>query len=228
MAKVAQSQIKKKKKIWVPINSPKMFGERKIGETYVYSANEAMGKTIEQNLMILTGDIKKQHITLKFVVDSVSGGTAHTHLISYSMAPSYIKRIVRRRRDKIDYSKVFKTKDNFNVRIKPLIITNTKARGSALTALTKRSQALIASRVSQLMFQELVEEIISFRLQSYVRNNLKSIFPVKSSEIRIFKIEKTGDSSEGVAVEDKTKAEEPKAAEQEQKAEEPVEEKKEE
>lgn len=203
MAKVkAQSQVKKKKKIWIQINAPKLFGNKKIGETHVYAAENAVGKRIEQNLMTLTGEMKKQNITIKFNIDRMVGNVAQTTLISYKMVPSFIKRLVRRRRDKIEFSKVFLTKDKQKVRIKPLIITASRTRGSTQTAIIKKAMALMSVQVSKITFDTLVEDVISYRFQGYVKNNLKNLHPLKSCEIRELKLDNKSKANTDVEVED--------------------------
>lgn len=203
MAKVkAQSQTKKKKKIWVQINAPKLFNNKKIGETHVLASENAIGKRIEQNLMTLTGEMKKQNITIKFKIDKVAGNVAQTSLVSYKMVPSFIKRLVRRRRDKIEFSKAFTTKDKQKVRIKPLIITTSKSRGSTQTAIIKKAMALMSVQVSKITFDNLVEDIISYRFQGYLKNNLKNIHPLRSCEIREFKLEKKSKKDSDIEIED--------------------------
>ena len=191
MAKVkTQPQTKKKKKLWVQINGPKLFGESKIGETHVYSSSDAKGKTVNQNLMNLTGDVRKQNITVKLMIDDIKENIANTKIISYRMAPSFIKRFVRRRRDKIEFSEVFKTKDNVHMRIKPLVITTSCTRGSTNTAIRKKLKALILTRVSKMTADQVVEEIVSYKLQLYLKNNLKKIHPLRNCEIRAFEVGK--------------------------------------
>jgi small subunit ribosomal protein S3Ae len=205
MAKVkAQSQVKKKKKIWVQINAPKFFGNKKIGETTVFFAENAIGKRIELNLMTLTGEMKKQNINMKFVIDSVNGNIASTKIHSYSIVPSFIKRLVRRKRDKIDYSSVYVTKDNVKIRIKPLIITSSKTRGSTLTAIEKLSSQLITAEVKKLTFDSFVDQVLSFKFQMNLKNNLKKIHPLKSCDIRQFILESKQDSNAFISVEDET------------------------
>ncbi|MGM5485124.1 MAG: hypothetical protein ACQEP1_04605 [Nanobdellota archaeon] len=190
MVKVkAQSQARKKKKKWVQINSPKIFGEKKIGETFVEEAENAVGKRVEQNLMSLTGEMKKQNITIKFVIDKVTGSVAHTVPVKYTMAPSFIKRLVRRRRNRIDISNVYTTKDNIKVRIKPLIITNTDARGSVLTSLRRKADALLAGQIKKMKYLELFENVISYNLQGTLKRNLKKIHPLRNCEVRVLEKE---------------------------------------
>lgn len=196
-----QSQVKKKKKIWVQINAPKIFGNKKIGETHVFSIENAFGKTVEQNLMTLTGEMKKQNITIKFTVEKGKGPILNTKIISYKMAPSFIKRMVRRRRDKLEFSKAFKTKDNIKVRIKPIIITTNSTRGSTKTSLIKKAQAIVGAYVSNYRYEQLIEDIISFKIQSKIKNGLKEIHPVRNCDIKEFKIEKSKDLEE-VQIED--------------------------
>ncbi len=85
------SKIKKK---WYSIIAPKLFREQKVGETLVGEPDKAIGKTVPVNLLDLTGDMRKQNIIVKLVVNSVSGDKAHTEVIGFQMMPSFIKRMI--------------------------------------------------------------------------------------------------------------------------------------
>lgn len=207
MAKVkTQSQVRKKKKIWVQINAPKLFGSKKIGETNVFMPENAIDKTVEVNLMTLTGEMKKQNINMKFKVNEVNGNVASTIIYSYKMVPTFIKRLVRRRRDKIEYSRIFVTKDKVRLRVKPLIITASKTRGSTQTALQKKSVQIIFNEIKKLTFNDFVDQVVSFKFQSGLKNELKKIHPLKSCDIRQFVLESKQDSDAFVEIDDETEA----------------------
>ena len=95
------SKIKKK---WHSIVAPKSFREQKIGETLIAEPEKAIGKTVPVNLLDLTGDMRKQNIIVKFIVTSVSGNKAQTEVTGFEMMPSFIKRMVRKGKKKIDDS----------------------------------------------------------------------------------------------------------------------------
>ena len=65
---MVEQKIKVKKKTWVKILSPAIFGQKEIGETIVFEPKKLVGKKIDTNLMILTGDPRKQHVTIGLIV----------------------------------------------------------------------------------------------------------------------------------------------------------------
>ncbi|PIN73801.1 hypothetical protein COV22_01385, partial [Candidatus Woesearchaeota archaeon CG10_big_fil_rev_8_21_14_0_10_47_5] len=92
---MADVKLVKKKKKWITILAPKLFGGV-LGESCVTESSEAMSKTVNANLMSLTNDIKHQAINIKFKVTEIVGDKAATEPVSYEFSPAAIKRIVRR------------------------------------------------------------------------------------------------------------------------------------
>ena len=61
------------KKKWLPIRASKFFDSELLGDCYVVSSDLLMGRTVAANLANLTGDIRQQSVTLKFVVTYMDG-----------------------------------------------------------------------------------------------------------------------------------------------------------
>src|SRR3989338_9986981 len=116
------AKVKVAKKEWYQILAPKLFNGAVIGETLVYNPQDMLGKNVSENLMNLTNDIKRQNTKVNFEVVNVENNKAITEIIGYMIIPSSIKRLVRKNVEKMDMSFTCSTKDNKNLRIKPLII----------------------------------------------------------------------------------------------------------
>jgi ribosomal protein S3AE len=180
--------VKKKKKKFVPLLAPEQFGGKVLGECPVYETPSVMGRSITMNYMVLTGDMKKQHLNIQFKVRDIKDGKAMTEVVRYSMIPSLLKRFVRKGRVKIDDSFVVVTKDNRYVRLKPMLITNARTHSSVVTNLRVTAKKLMQNVIANYSYNQFVDEVLSYRLQKFIRDNLHKTYPLKICEIRDFHV----------------------------------------
>jgi small subunit ribosomal protein S3Ae len=185
---VTKQSGKVKKKRWCQIQTTNQFNNTVLGESYVSEPGNLLNKHVNVNLMTLTNEVRKQHISLKFKVKKVveSKGTAEP--VSYSMSGSFIKKLVRRKRNKIDISFTAYTKDGFPIVMKILLITISCVPNSVATALHKKAIAYSKSFLKQTPFQEAINKMISYSFQKTLKDNLKKIYPLKTTETRFFGI----------------------------------------
>lgn len=194
--------VRKTKKKFYPVIAPKIFNEQELGEIPLYDLRDAIGRTLKFNLMTLTNDPKKQHINISFQINNVDDQKAKTEVIGYTIIPSSIRRRIKRKKIRIDDSFVVKTKDNKLVRIKPFLITAGFARSSALKGLKYNLRSILTKDIAKIDYNDLVKELISYRLQKELREKLKKIYPLAVCEIRVMEIEKEKKEEE---VEEKVK-----------------------
>lgn len=190
MAKARAGKQSAKKKKWVKIVSPKFLGERELGETYLEEVSSAMGKTVSINLMKVTGDIKTQNCTVKFVVYETKDGLLRTKIVSYTYLPSSIKRMVRRRMNRVDDSIVVRTKDNVRIRIKPMLLTHGKASKSIEYALRAGMKQELISRIKKMNYEELFSSVIKNNIQMDIKSKLNTTHPIRMILIRALQLEK--------------------------------------
>lgn len=182
--KITASEPKKKKR-WIAILSSREFNNVEIGETLCVLPDEILGRKIVANLMYLTNDPKKQHVNIKFKANEIKGDKVASEMIGYELSNSYVKRAARKGRNKIDESFVVKTKDNINLKIKPLMITRHKTKGSILSELRKRTKEFISNAAQQYTYSEMIGVIVQNRLQRDLRLNLSKTYPLAVCEIRM-------------------------------------------
>lgn len=180
--------LKKGKKKWITIYSQKQFfNGAEIGDTYVENVSDAMGKVLKVNLMNLTNDPKKQSFYGIFKITSSQDNSVLADMIGYQMATSQIKRLVRRASNKLEESFTTKTKDNVNLRIKPLILTRHMTNRSVLAALRKKTREFVNDALKATDYTLAVSDIISGKLQKELRLTLKKIYPIAIVEIKALK-----------------------------------------
>src|SRR3989338_304613 len=186
---MAEQAVKIKKKQWYPILAPKQFDNTEIGETLVGEPQAMLGKTLTHSLMNLTNDVKRQNINIHFKVVEVDGENAKTSIVGYEIIPSSVKRFIRRSSEKIDLSFACETSDNIFLRIKPLIVTKADIKGSIAAKLRTNTAQFLIKAVKKMTYEEVLNDLISHKFQSAMRENLNKIYPLKVCEIRYAGIE---------------------------------------
>lgn len=198
----AKQALKIVKKKWLLIKASKFFNNELLGECYVPGPEHLLGRTISANLANLTGDIRQQSVTLKFLVTSLENDAGIADVVSCEMAPSAIRRVVRKGSDRLDESFICETENGQKVRIKPMIITKAATNSAVHRLLRKALVSNIAKYVKKHAFESLINEIITSKLQTTVKSELKKVYPLKAVEVRALEIvreEKKGEEKEGDA-----------------------------
>ncbi|MGV8168802.1 MAG: hypothetical protein ACP5N3_01990 [Candidatus Nanoarchaeia archaeon] len=184
--------VKKKKKVWLSVHSPDFMGNVFLGESHVYGKEDLIGKTLNLNLATVTNDMKKQNINVTFRIVDVADNKGKTIITNYVLSPSYIKRLVRRKRDKIEDSFLAKTKDGKVVRVKPIAITNSDTYNSIISKVRLGMKAIIKNSLKEKTFEEFVQDLTSMKFQKEMRDKLNKIYPLKYVDVRQILLEEKG------------------------------------
>lgn len=182
---MAQVAVKKKKKSWYHIVPPKNFENFAIPETPASEPNLLVGRVLKMSLSDLTGDPKKQNIQVTLKIVSVNEKSALTEFIRYEVVPSYVKRMMRKERDKVDDSFVVHTKDNVKLRVKPLVISKAKTKKSVLTLIRSNTREMISEVLKNQTFSEFISDVISTKFHKAFKEQLKKVYPVATFEFRV-------------------------------------------
>jgi small subunit ribosomal protein S3Ae len=186
-AKKVKTVDKWRKKRYFSVLSPKLFQERELGQSMAYGPDELKGRRIVTNLMVLTGNVKKQNINVTFMINNVKGDTAYTMVEQYTMAVAAIKRKVRRQRDKLDESVKLVTKDRKSIRLKPMIITANQISRAAGSALRHAAKQFMEKYITSVDYETFVNDLVIEKFQREMRGAISKISPVKSVDVRIMK-----------------------------------------
>ena len=115
------------------------------------------------------------------------------------MAPSAIRRIVRKGSDRLDESFICEAENGQKVRIKPMIITKAATNSAVHRLLRKALVSSLVKYVRKHTFESLINEVITSKLQTTVKSELKKVYPLKAVEVRVLEIvhgEKNGGEKE--------------------------------
>ena len=189
------SNIKRKKKSWVPMHAPKMLNDALLGETLVSDKKDVIGKVLTLNYSIFTKDMKKQNLDVLFKVISIVDDKAQTRIHGLSLTNSYVKRLVRRGKSKIEDSFTVKTNDGLNIRIKPLVITNNTVNSSLATKIRLLVKERLEKFVSSNGLDDLFETLLKQKIQKELKDELSKLYPLRYVDIRVAKVLSKQDQS---------------------------------
>jgi len=177
-------ETKKGKKNWIKIIAPGEFKDAELGESFVSSPEDLIGKTLFINLSVLLNDIRKQNINIGFKVIDVKNLQASTKVFSYELMPAHVRRMVRIMKERIDDSFIIESKDKLKIRIKPIILTKSKTKQSILNAIRKKTRDKLIKLASEKTFSDILKLVISVELQKTLKTELNKIYPLSTFEIR--------------------------------------------
>lgn len=189
MAKVRKKTLKTKKKFWFQIVAPKSFGEKVIGDSYVTESSLIKGKCVSVNLRDIADKVGRQNIQINFKVNEVKDNRAYCKTLGYQFLPSSIKRLNSKNKSKIDDSFVYKTADNKLTRLKVVLVTLNKVNNSVLTSIRKRLKELLEEKVSSMSYESLIDNLIHYNLQMFLKKTLKTVYPIRTCEVRSINLE---------------------------------------
>lgn len=180
---------KLRKKSWYPVVAPKLFRNALLGDVYTYDIELVKDRRMTVNLMSITNDMKQQSIHMNFRVNRIEDKKAMTEVTGYHMAPSAVKRLVRRNQNKIDISVVCETSDSKRIRVKPMVLTRYATTGLVLTKLRSNVIKNLVETVKTLSFDALMNAVLTYKLQRDLKGKANKIYPLKSVEIKAIIIE---------------------------------------
>ena len=186
------SRIKSVKKAWFRIVAPKLFAQKEIGETYLASAEVAIGRFVKVNLRELTGNIKDQNAYIRFQIVSASGSSLETKIMGYELTSSCVKRMVRKNCDRMDDYFVVVTKDGVKLVVKTLMLTTHKTHRSVQSQLRVMLQKGIREEASKNEFEAFMLNLSSSKMQFGLKKRLSKLYPLKEAAVRVLQVKGVG------------------------------------
>ncbi len=171
-------------KVWYTIIAPETFSSKELGMTPANEPDKVMGRIAEVTLYDLTGNFKKMHIKLYFKINRLQGTNAYTRFIGHDMTTDYIRRMVRRRRSRIDSIFPVETADGYRMRVKIIAVPSKRIKSSIKSQIRKSIQEYLASKGKEMVFSEYVKYILSEDAKKDLSHVLNPVYPVRRIEIR--------------------------------------------
>ena len=195
-----ESRIKVKKKAWHKILAPHQFQHQEMGESYLATAEEAVGRIVKINLRELTGNPKDQNAYIVFRIDKAEGMNLHTSLIGYEMILSTLKRMAKLGADRLDDSFFCKSKGGTVAQVKVVMVTLRKTDRSVQAKLRQVLHAVLQDELGKGDFISFIQGIVETRIRIALKKKLDKVYPVRELAIRYIRLLKEGKERETAAI----------------------------
>lgn len=202
-----------KAKNWYNILAPPAFDSVTVADTLTDNPEKLINRVTGVSLQDITNDFRKSHIVLYFKVHNVEENNAYTQFDGHTLTSDYLRRMIRRKRSKIDGIYDVTTRDGAMIRIKPFATTEKRIQTSQKRSIRESMKKTLEDEAKKSTLSEFVKNILDGRIGSEIYKSCKTLYPVK--RIEVYKTEVI--SQPTIEIKDK------KPAKKEEKVEEPKE-----
>ena len=172
-----------KSKNWYNVIAPPAFDNVTIATALSDNPNNLMNRITGVSLQDLTNDFRKSHLTLYFKINKVDELNAFTQYDGHTLTSDYVRRLIRRRRSKIDGVYDVTTRDGAVVRVKPFATTDKRIQNSQKKVVREAMKKTIFDQGTTNTFSEFIKNILDGKVGSDIYLNCKKLYPVKRIEI---------------------------------------------
>jgi len=204
-----------KAKTWFNVLAPASFDNVTIAQTLSNDPDLLIDRITEVSIQDLTNDFRKSHILLYFKINKVEDTNAHTHFVGHSLTSDYLRRMIRRRRSKIEGVYDVTTRDGAKVRVKPFATTDKRIQNSQKRVVRESMKKTIETSASSSTLSEFIGSIIDGNTGRDIYKNCKNLYPVK--RVEIYKTEVVSQPTIEIKDRPKKKEEKPEETKTEEK-----------
>ena len=170
-------------KKWYNIVAPPAFDNITVADTLSDNPDNLLNRVTGVSLQDLTNDFRKSHVTLYFQISKIEDTTAHTNFVGSTLTSDYLRRMIRRRRSKIDGVYDVTTRDGGRVRVKPFATTDKRIQNSQKRVVRESMKKTIEDEGKKSTMSEFIRFILDGKLGSEIYKNCKKLYPVKRVEV---------------------------------------------
>jgi small subunit ribosomal protein S3Ae len=181
-----QRRVKDKwrEKKWFSIMAPNQLGGKEIALSPAVNGEELVGRKVEVPVSDFTGNFKKSNSKLIFQVVSCTGLKCSSSFAGHIVSDDYIRRMVRRRKERLDVITEIKTTDGFTMALKTVAVTDSKLTATKRAELREAILKFLIERTSNMSFYEFARYVIGDEIYSNIVDAVRDIYPLKKIEIR--------------------------------------------
>jgi len=172
-----------KSKGWYAVLAPPTFDNVQIADTLADGPSSMMGRIVEISLQDLTNDFRKSHIKLFFRINKVEETNAYTQFVGHTLTSDYLRRMIRRRKSKVDGVYDITTRDGAVLRVKPFATTDKRIQNSQKKVVREAMKKTLFDQGTTSTLSEFVKAILDGKTGSDIYKNCKGFYPVKRIEI---------------------------------------------
>lgn len=173
--------------------APSQLGGKEIGMTISTSSEGLKGRIVEIPISDFSGNFKKSNAKLRFKIVDTIGTKCTTIFIGHAVNDDYIRRMVRRRKERIDIVRSVKTTDGYEFVIKAVAITENKLTSNKSAELRSKITELIEERSKNMDYFEFARFVMEDEAITEILNGVKDIYPLKKLEFRKSELVSTGE-----------------------------------
>jgi len=182
-----------KSKRWFTIRAPRHpWSFAIIGDTIAEDEEQLIGRHYEMMQNELDGDFSKMHVKVQFRISGVVGTDALTEYIGHELLKDHIRRQIRRDRGKIDDTVDVVTEDGFYVRIKPLMISRHRIKGSQKQQMRTLARDIIMKAGATSTWVDFQKASLDGTLEAQIREAASKIQPIRDVMIRRTQLMQSG------------------------------------
>lgn len=170
-----KSSEQKKPKDTYQIYSPPYFGGRWLGSTIASDPKQLLGRVVRTSLYAITDDFSKQYLLLKFKVINLKDSLCETIFYGHEYGREYLRSLVKRGTNKIEYIFDVTTKDGFVLRVYPTVFTTSHISTSKKRAIRALMRKVVEQAASNLTHDQLAQEMVLGKTSSDIYNEVKKI-----------------------------------------------------
>ena len=206
-----------KAKSWYNVLAPPSFDNITVADTLADNPNSLINRVTAVSLQDLTNDFRKSHIKLYFKIHRVEETNAYTQFAGHTLTSDYLRRMIRRRKSKIDGVYDVTTRDGATIRVKPFATTDKRIQNSQKKVVREAMKKTIYDQAKTSTLAEFVKNILDGRMGSEIYKSCKRLYPVK--RVEIYKTEVISHPTTKVEEKEPTKKEEPEEGKEAEKKE---------
>ena len=204
-----------KAKSWYNVLAPPSFDNITVADTLADNPNSLINRVTAVSLQDLTNDFRKSHIKLYFKIHRVEETNAYTQFAGHTLTSDYLRRMIRRRKSKIDGVYDVTTRDGATIRVKPFATTDKRIQNSQKKVVREAMKKTIYDQAKTSTLAEFVKNILDGRMGSEIYKSCKRLYPVK--RVEIYKTEVISHPTTKVEEKKPTKKKEPEEGKEAEK-----------
>jgi len=172
-----------KAKNWYTILAPSLFNNVPVAETLAETPESLIGRVTEVSLQDITNDFRKSHIKLLFSIDKIEQNTAHTQLKGHLLTSDYLRRMIRRRKSRVDGVFDVETRDGALIRVKPFAIAEKRIQSSQKKLIRNVMNDVITKEGKAKTLNSFIKDCLDGKTGSEIYKHCKIYYPVKRIEV---------------------------------------------
>lgn len=172
------------KKKWYDIMAPKMFSEKRVGETLSVDPSSLIGRKIDISMLELSDNYQRFYVKAQFQIVHVEGDKAFTKFVGHDIMRERLYRMVQRYGRRVDCVQDVVTKDGVGIRVKTVFMLIKRVGTSMKNVCREHALKSVEKVAKETNFEDFVKMIISGELQNVVRGDVTKIYPVGGIEVR--------------------------------------------